>query len=280
MKTWQEIADERQQDKVEARRRLFLRLHHGDLTVEQLENHYRAQNYNNIMLFDTLSVVANELFNDYVEGAPYIPTLKNTKNYMYKMERCRQSYEAFRRTMYRSDGRIFEKITDLYYEAVMRPMQMLEINVKQLLDKERFQYSRYLAKLETLRLLTTFGVGISWAIEDISYVAKNPTGKAGYIGGPYCQIDSRANMRGIQHWIVELEREAGIMPKEASEGVENSFEQIENAIISGDLCLECAIIIADELKWEGLPAWFPLRQQPTEEHRAQMKYKTREDIEK
>jgi len=280
MKINSNIDEFRQQNKVQARLNLYRQLASGKINVNYLENRYRTLNFNNIMLFDTLSVVANELFNDYVEEAPYIPRLSNTKNYMYKMERCRQTYEAFRRTMYRSENRFFEKITDLYFEAVMRPMQLVEINLKQLFDKERFPYSRYIAKLETLNILTAFGVGISWHIEDLSYVAQNPTGQAGLVGGRFSKIDSRVNMQGIQHWILELERELGPMPVEATDHIQQSVEQLENEVVSGDLFLECTIIVSDEMKWEGLPSWFPFLEKPTEEHREKMKYKTREDIEK
>lgn len=280
MMTMKETAEQRMADKVEARRRIYLRLSKGDVTIDQLSRNYLAQNYNNIMLFDTLSIVAYELWMDYTNHAAYVPATQTVKNCLHRMERNRQLYETFRRTLFRSKERVFERITDLYYEAVMRPMQMLEINIKQQLDKMGMSHSQLLARLEMMRQITLLGVGIKWAIEDISYVVKNPTRDAGLVGGACSQVDFRADMTGIQHWIAELEKALGMVKVKATQDVERSFEALENRVISADLCLETTIIIADEMEWQNLPEWFPLLGKPTDEIREAMKYKTRKDIEK
>lgn len=280
MKTMKEVAEERQKDKIESRRRIYQRLANGETTIDRLANTYLSQNYNNIMLYDTLSILAKALFDDYAVGEAYIPFRMNgLKDNMYKMERCRQEYEKFRRTMFKSESRVFERITDLYYEAVMRPMQLLEINIKQQLDKIAYTHSRYLSKLETLRQITMLGVGIKWAIEDVSYVVKNSTGKAGLVRGAHSSVDHRADMSGIQHWIIEMEKQVEAIPVKASDEVEQSFKRLEDEVISADLCLECTIIIGDEMGWTGLPDWFPILREPNEEERKEMKYKNRQDIE-
>lgn len=278
--TMRETDEMRAVEMVENRSRIMMRMRAGSVTRTDLENTYRAQNYNNTMLFDVLSIGAKDLFDDFKAGGRgYIPVaLPRIKDYMHKMERCRADYEQFRRTMYGSEKNVYERMTDLYYEAVVRPLTLMEINVKQQLDKAGYTHSLYLSKLETLRHVSMLGVGITWAIEDLSYCAMNGP-KGSLVGGPHSRVHDKCNMKGIQHWIVALEGQLDILPVKASADVEASFRQIEKAIISSDLAMNCAVIIADEMNWEGLPKWFPVLIRPDEKTRKDFGFRTREEIE-
>lgn len=281
--TMRDMMEGREASKASSRRHIIERMKDDGITCHSLLNMAYAANYNNLLLYDTFSVYASDLLDQWrimrSGGESMVPRLdehrhRRMTDAMVKMERCLKQFRQFRVAYFSHKGNqdLFNAVSDLYYEAVFRDVQMVELNTKQQLDKMGFPNSLLLARLETMRMISCLGVGLSWSIEDMTAV--------GYGDGRVSHVDPRTNMTGVQHWLCEVCALFAVPEVEASENVQRSFELFCNRVETGSLAIECFVIIGDERQWTDMPKWYIVAERPSEEERARFKYKTREEIEK
>lgn len=281
--TMRDMVERREREKEASRRHIAERLRTEGLTRRSLLNAAYAANYNNIILYDTLMVYAQDVLDGWRTmrsgGESMVPRLDEPRHRrmtdaMVRMERCCNTFRQFEREQFKYKGnmQLLNEVSNLYYEAVFRDVQLLEINVKQQLDKMGFAYSRLIARLESMRMIACLGIGLSWSIEDLTFV--------GYGDGRTSYVDKRANMTAIQHWICALQTLFDVPVVKADPNVEASFNQFCGRVETGSLAIECFVIIGDEHGWRDLPKWFIIDNPPSDDLRKDFKYKTREDIEK
>lgn len=278
--TTRELVEERNKQKDEQQLALYKKYKSEGYTREVLHVMAQIQNINNMLLYDTLCIFVHDIVGEWKQmelgEKSIVPRFgtdgerRRLKNIIKKMEACCYAFRRMKSLSIENKHDVFKSVSDIYYEAVMNDIVLLEVMVKQQLDDMKVPNSRLHARLEMMREIASLGIGLAWKVEDISFCE--------YDGYAYSCVKKEENMIHVQHWICEFQAMLGLKPMLANDNLTTTYERFAKRVSTGMLAMECMVIIGDEIGWDNKPSWFPLGE-PVDETRDGFMYKSRKDIE-